>query len=562
MTHFAFHLHALQSKVEETVKVFTQNSIVDRFWKKDYTIWRSEEEHKKSILNRMGWLHSIQLMKENTGNLLSFANEIKNTGFTHVVVLGMGGSSLSPDVSQTTFGSAKGFPQLLVLDSTNPTSVLRIKNSLSLATTLFIVASKSGGTLETNVFYQYFYDCVGKVKNNPGENFVAITDANTKMEQIALDKKFRKIFINPTDIGGRYSALSYFGIVPMALLGMDIAKIIDSAEKMQSACKSEIQFNNAFKVGIAMGEAFAANKDKLTFITSEEIATFSYWTEQLIAESTGKEGKGILPVEGEQFDINNYHQDRFFVFLQLKKDLDKFSVQQKELEQKSIPYIVIELDDLYDVGAQYFFWETATAVSAIVMNINPFDEPNVKESKDNTQRVIGEYVSNGALPTSHEILHENEFVLYAEQSYSQKIQKSTVAETLAAHCSGERGKDYIALLAYVDQDEENIQHLNTLRELLTRKMGIPVTVGFGPRYLHSTGQLHKGGAANGIFIILTTNEPHDTEIPDEKYSFGILKTAQALGDYQSLAQKNRRLIHLHITANAHEGLQHVIKSFQ
>ncbi|MBW7887940.1 MAG: glucose-6-phosphate isomerase [Bacteroidetes bacterium] len=562
MVTFTFHLQSLQPKVDEAVKFFAQHSVVERFWKKDYTIWRSEEEHKKSILNRLGWQTSIQLMKENIGTLLAFANEIKNAGFTHVVVLGMGGSSLSPDVSRTVFGSAPGFPKMLVLDSTNPTSVLRIENSISPAETLFIVASKSGGTLETNVFYQYFYDRVGKVKKNPGDNFIAITDANTKMERIAVEKKFRKIFLNPADIGGRYSALSYFGIVPMALIGMDIEKILASAEQIQTLSKSELSSNKAFHLGLAMGEAFRAGRDKLTFITSDEIAPFSFWMEQLIAESTGKEGKGIVPIEGEQFQRQNYFADQFFIFLQLKKDEEKYLSCKKELEQKIIPYSVVELDSVYDLGSQYFLWEIATAVSAIVMKINPFDEPNVKESKDNTERVIGNYVSSGTLPVNYEILQEKEFILYGEPSYASQIKKSTIAETIIKHCVGEKGKDYVALLAYIDQDEQNNEHLSKLREIITKKTGLPVTVGFGPRYLHSTGQLHKGGASNGIFIIITANELRDAAIPGERYSFGILKTAQALGDYQSLVQKNRRLIHLHISTNANSGLQLLIKTIQ
>ncbi len=549
----------LQENLNNQFTSFATHSIIKRFWEKDHTIWRSEEVHKKSILNRLGWLNSLDLMITNVESLISFGIEIKNSGFKHIVVLGMGGSSLCPDVCRATFGSTDGFPQLLVLDSTNPTSVLRIEQQIELARTLFIVASKSGGTTETNMFYQYFYDRISSIKKNPGENFIAVTDADTKMEGIAKEKQFRRIFINPEDIGGRYSALSYFGLVPMALIGMDIKKILHSADEMRKQSRFETVQNPAAQIGLLMGEAHNEDIDKMTFILSKEIASFGYWAEQLIAESTGKEGKGILPVEGEiipqSFDAHKFGEDRFFIFLLLEKDSQKYSLLQNELIKKNIPFANIILKDLYDLGSQFFMWEFATAISAIVLKINPFDEPNVKESKDNTVRVIEEFKAKGKLPVNNSAIVQKPYSIFAEPAYISKLSTTSVSALLKKHFSGIKNEDYIAILAYIDQNPINEKILYSLREELTKMFGLPVTVGFGPRYLHSTGQLHKGGKSNGIFLIIAGDEPQDSKIPGEVFSFEILKNAQSLGDYQSFANKNLRLLYMHISGDVEKGLK-------
>lgn len=547
----------LQENLTNQFTSFSTHSIIDRMWKKDHTIWRSEEPHKKSILNRLGWLDSIDVMKENADVLISFAAEIKSTGYQHVVVLGMGGSSLCPDVCRATFGSAPGYPALLVLDSTNPASVLRIERQIDLPTTLFIVASKSGGTTETNMFYQYFYDRVGNVKKNPGENFIAVTDGNTKMESIAKEKKFRKIFLNPEDIGGRYSALSYFGIVPMALIGMDIKRLLTSADDLRKQSKFEAVQNSATQIGLLMGEAHQEGIDKLTFVLSAELSTFGYWVEQLIAESTGKEGNGIVPIEGEvvpeNYDLNKFGPDRLFIFLQLEEDFHKHESLRMEMERRGTPHAVILLKDLYELGSQFFLWEFATAVSAAVLKINPFDEPNVKESKDNTVRVIEEFKKNKVLPSNTKVYADNDLIVFAEPSYVPN--STSIQQLLKNHFSGRKGEDYIALLAYIDQNRENEKLLYTFREELTKMFGLPVTAGFGPRYLHSTGQLHKGGKPNGIFLIMTTDEPTDVKIPGEMFSFEVLKNAQALGDYLSFASRKARLLHVHFAATFVSGLK-------
>lgn len=549
----------LQDQLSQQFSTFASHSIIKRLWEKDHTIWRDEEVHKKSILNRLGWLQSIELMLKNAEEVTAFAEEIKKEKFTSVVLLGMGGSSLCPDVCRTVFGSADGFPALLVLDSTNPTSVKRIEQSIDLVHTLFIVASKSGGTTETNMFYQYFYDRVASVTANPGHHFIAVTDADTAMQRIAQEKKFRKIFINPADIGGRYSALSYFGIVPMALIGMDIQAILRSAEEMRRQCQFEPVQNPAAQIGLMMGEAHNESLDKMTFILSKELSSFGYWAEQLIAESSGKEGKGILPIEGEPIaadaNVQQFSKDRFYVFILLEKDLPRYTRFQNDLANNNVPYADVVLNDLHELGSQFFLWEFATAVSAIVMKINPFDEPNVKESKDNTVRVIKEFQQTGHLPVNNVVLKEGPFTVYGEPGYAGTLDRSSISAMFKRHCAGKRNEDYIALLAFIDQNPAHEQLMYTLREELSRLFSLPATVGFGPRYLHSTGQLHKGGKQNGIFIIITSDEKEDVMIPGEKFSFGVLKAAQALGDYRSFAGRNIRLLHLHITGDPAGGLQ-------
>lgn len=562
MSHLNFQLGVLQKNVDATIAQLQSSNVIDRLWKKDHTIWRSEEVHRKSILNRLGWLHSVYLMRQNIDVLRDFAKEIREAGFTHVVVLGMGGSSLCPDVCRATFGSAAGYPRLLVLDSTNPVSVQRIKNSISMRTTLFIVASKSGGTTETNMFYKYFYGKIDELKGGAaGSNFVAITDANTQMEKIALEKKFRKIFLNPEDIGGRYSALSYFGVVPMALIGMDVSRILENASSMAKSCSSSIMKDNpAAVLGVTMGEAFKAGKDKLTFVASKEIETFNYWTEQLIAESTGKEGKGIVPIEGEQVQ-KEISSDRLFVFLSLKSDRGSFRSLQEKFTSAGQPFVEVELSDTDELGGEFFRWEFATSIAAVVLQINPFDEPNVKESKDNTVRVIEEFKKSGSLPKQIPLAEAKGLSIFCEPSYSAELAKSTanrsLTEFLHAHFRQCLPGDYASVLAYVDQNEDNLKMLQFLRNAIGNRTSCATTLGFGPRYLHSTGQLHKGGKQNGVFLLLTAEESVDSNIPGEAFSFEVLKNAQAIGDYRSLAGRSLRVVRVHLGRDIKGGLEYL-----
>ncbi|MCX6136725.1 MAG: hypothetical protein NTV54_04425 [Ignavibacteriales bacterium] len=566
MTHIEFSLGSLQQNVTATAARLAANETVSRIWNHDHTIWRSEEVHERSIKNRLGWLSSIELMKINIDVPISFAEEIRAAGFTHAVVLGMGGSSLCPDVCRATFGSSPGYPLLLVLDSTHPASVARIENAVTLETTLFVVASKSGGTTETNMFYKYFYDRVAALKGSrAGENFIAITDADTHMERIAQEKEFRKIFINPQDIGGRYSALSYFGIVPMALMGMDIRKMLESASEMMTLCtKPELDHNPGALLGIILSESYMSRRDKLTLVESPSIATFGYWAEQLVAESTGKEGKGIVPIEGEALTqaLDTSIDRRLIVFSTLRSERQQFETQRKMLKTQSRPFVEIILDDIYDLGAEFFRWEFATAVAAVVMNINPFDEPNVKESKDNTAAMIAEFNARGVLPEQDPAAVDGAVRLLCEPDYAATLRtpaaEGTVKSMLRAHLASAKVNFYAAILAYIDQDVHNEKLMQSLRQQVCTCAGVPTTSGFGPRYLHSTGQLHKGGDTNGVFIEVTSTSDIHRPIPGETFSFEVLKNAQALGDYRSLARHRRPLVRLHIDGDLTAGIRQII----
>ncbi len=562
MSKVNYFIGELEKAVEKTTLDLQSQSTVTRLWQKDFTIWRSEENHKKSILNRLGWLESVELMQKNAAQLGSFSEEVRKSGFTHAVVLGMGGSSLCPDVCRFTFGLRKGYPELLVLDSTNPSSVTRIENSISLASTLFIVASKSGGTTETNMFYRYFYDKVGQSKKGEaGSNFIAITDVGTQMETEAKEKKFLRIFVNPSDIGGRYSALSYFGLVPMVVSGIDINRILKSAQSLIAVSRNpELKDNPAAMLGITLGEAWKAGRDKLTFIASKEIETFAYWVEQLVAESTGKEGKGIIPIEGEGA-LPAYSDDRMFVLLRLERDGDSFNALRKRLYSEGHPVAEIILDNAYELGGEFFRWEFATAIAAVVMHINPFDEPNVKESKDNTVRVIEGFKKTGSLP-KQELLAENaELEFYAELAYEDILIAGSSDHSLAGLCRAHLNQcepgDYVAILAYLDQNQENTRLLQELRQSVGACTKCATTLGFGPRYLHSTGQLHKGGPPKGVFLLLTADEPVDNKIPGEPFTFEVLKQAQAIGDYQSLAGRSLPIVRIHLGKEIEEGLKYL-----
>jgi hypothetical protein len=412
------------------------------------------------------------------------------------------------------------------------------------------------------MFYKYFYEKVGEVKGgDAGNSFVAITDANTQMENIAREKRFRKIFLNPEDIGGRYSALSYFGLVPMALIGMDVRKILEnSSSVVESSSASRIKDNPAALIGAVMAEAFKARKDKLTFIASQEIETFAYWTEQLIAESTGKEGKGIVPIEGEPLP-EEYSSDRLFVFLTLgNKEAPLRSLQEK-LAAADQPFIDIELKDKYELGGEFFRWEFATAIAAVVMHINPFDEPNVKESKDNTVRVIEEFKKTGSLPKQKAVGEADGLSIYCEAAYAARLKKGllefSLKEILEAHLRQCVQGDFAAILAYIDQNNANMKLLQRLRSAIGSRSKCATTLGFGPRYLHSTGQLHKGGKQNGVFLLLTAEESVDSKIPGEAFTFEVLKNAQAIGDYQSLAGRSLRVVRVHLGKNIKDGLDYL-----
>jgi glucose-6-phosphate isomerase len=554
------------SQIEATLADLVKKDAAGRIWAKDPSLWKSEPDHQKIIRNSLGWLTVMATVRQHASALARFAVEMNRAGFRHVLLLGMGGSSLCPDVLRLTFGEAAGFPKLAVLDTTDPASVQAFEQSVDLPRTLFIVASKSGTTPEIAAFYQYFFNKVQRLNGErAGEQFIAITDAGTPLERIGAEKKFRHVFLNPSDIGGRYSALSFFGMVPATLIGLDILRMLDRADRMAQACGPgpPPRQNPGAWLGAVMGSLAKAGRDKLTFICSPEIASFGYWVEQLIAESTGKDGTGILPIEGEALGNSGvYADDRAFVHLKLLSSKDRdLDAKVNALEKAGHPVVTIGLQDLYDLGAEFFRWEFATAVAGAVIGVDPFDQPNVQESKDNTKRLLGEFKATGRLPEGSPIFTDGSIRLYGDEASAAALKDAkTLADALRAHFNRIRPRDYVALTAYLQTTPAHAEVFREIRSHIRDRFRVATTLGYGPRFLHSTGQLHKGGSDNGVFLQFTADDPVDLPIPGEPHSFGVMKAAQALGDLQSLQSRKRRALRIHIAGGIEAGLRRVLKA--
>jgi glucose-6-phosphate isomerase len=510
------------------------NEVAKRIWQKDATLWKSDPDSIKTINNSLGWLTVAAEMIGVVDDLVEFAESIRNRGFQHVMVCGMGGSSLCPEVLARTFGRQAGFPELLVLDSTDPDVIAAFKEQIDIERCLFIIASKSGSTTEPNAFYKFWYDEVSRLRQNPGDNFIAITDPGSPLVEIAKELKFQYTFLNQSDIGGRYSALSYFGIVPAALMGLDVHRLVEGARK---AAESD---NTAVELGIALGENAAAGRDKLTLVIDQSLETLGLWIEQLIAESTGKAGTGILPVNGEPLGAPDvYGNDRLFVSIALGGNSTK--TQLDALAAAGHPVVYRELNDLYDLGAEFFTWEFATAVAGWKLGINPFDQPNVQEAKDATKELLSAFTRHGRLAERNIIASDETITIYGADDADSA---ESVAEVLRRHLATIKPGDYIAFLNYVEETPETDRQFQELRTELRDHTHCATTVGYGPRFLHSTGQLHKGGPATGVFFQIIANDAVDFAIPGESYTFTILKQAQALGDFRALVKRGRRVIGL------------------
>lgn len=540
-----YEIGKLKNDVEARLLQIKDEKIVERIWQKDFTVWGSSLEE---ISNRLGWLDSPEVTRKSFDEIHKFVNEVKAEGFTNALLLGMGGSSLAPEVFRFIFGAKKGFLDLSILDSTDPGYVLEKAKNLDPEKTLYIVSTKSGGTVETISFMKYFYNhTVSKVgKEKAAKHFIAITDPGSGLEQMAKDLNFRKIFINDPNIGGRFSALSLFGIVPAALVGVDIEKILFNAEKeILNSKKSgnEIQQNSSVILGTIMSVLAGKGMDKITFIISPKFSSFGAWAEQLIAESTGKIGKGILPVDLESVEASQfYSNDRLFVYLKLKGD-KTYENKIAQLKSAGHPMIEIQLDNIHKLGREFFRWEFATAVAGHVLNIPPFDQPNVEQAKVIARQMMKEYQSTGNLPQLSAVFQDGDVKIYGD------VKPKNISDALPmflADCKG--GENYVTIQAYLQPTKETTSMLQLLRTSIQKKYKVATTLGYGPRFLHSTGQLHKGDGGNGFFIQFISDNKADASIPDNAGSssssitFGILKRAQLLGDRQALIDNNRKVI--------------------
>ncbi len=549
-----------QTELEQVV----EQKIIERIWNKDYKVW---SDNPKEISDRLGWLDCVNYSRKMLDEIYSFVDEICKEGFTDALLLGMGGSSLAPEVFSKIFGTAEGYLNVHVLDSTHPDAVKQISEKLNPATTLYIVSTKSGGTVETISFMKFFYNYVMNIlgKEKTEEHFIAITDPGSGLEDIARKLNFRKIFLNDPNIGGRFSALSLFGIVPAALIGVDVQKLfVRTDNEILSSRKSGdfIERNTSTQFGLLISVLAKDGKDKLTLITSEHFNSFGAWVEQLIAESTGKNGKGILPIDLEELvSPDFYSKDRVFIIIKVKGD--KFNSEKVNMiKEAGFPIIEFELEDIYDLGRQFFMWEFATAISGWSLGIQPFDQPNVEQAKVVARKIISDYQSSGNLNLPMPIYDYSGMKIYYDKKFNSL--KEAIPLLLSDNVSD---KNYLSIQAYLNPTEEIFELLQAFRKRFQIEFRIPTTLGFGPRFLHSTGQLHKGDSGNGIFIQFVDDSETMIEIPDEaglsksSVSFGVLVKAQAFGDRQALIDNGRKVMTFDLGKNVVENLKIIRQSF-
>ncbi len=559
MMDFSYKLPAeLQSAVADSVADWQRGNKVQRLWAKDASLWTNDDEAKW-----LGWLDIVEREQKSLADFTALAKDV--AGFEYVLLLGMGGSSLCPEVLSKTFGHQKGHPELRIVDSTDPAEILAAQKSVKLKKTLFIVSSKSGSTLEPNILKAYFYEQMRQeVHEEVGQHFIAVTDPGSHMEEVAKTDGFRKIFYGDPGIGGRYSALSDFGIVPAAVMGLDVEKLLSRAQDSVAASRGTvIEQNNAVMLGLILGTAARMGRDKITFFTSDGIFDLGAWMEQLIAESTGKQGKGITPVDREQIGPPEvYGNDRVFAYIKLAGSDDK-KLEEKvaALEQAGQPVVRFVMNDVYDIGEQFFAWEIATAVAGSVIGINAFNQPDVEASKIETRKLTDEYEQTGKLEEQQPFFIDGEIQLFATKEYAAVLHGAGGEGNLIAHLKAHLDQlhpgDYFAQLAYIQMDDAHEEALEETRLKVRDAKKVATCVGFGPRFLHSTGQDYKGGPNTGVFLQFTADHPQDLAVPGHRYTFGVVIAAQAAGDLAVLQQRKRRALRVHLGKDAAAGLRKV-----
>jgi transaldolase / glucose-6-phosphate isomerase len=547
--------------VAASLEDWKKNNKVARLWQKDASLWSGADES-----NWLGWLTITEEQLARIDVLEQIANAIKKARFKHALLLGMGGSSLCPEVLRMTFGKVKGYPELHVLDSTDPAQIKAVEAKLDLKSTICIVSSKSGSTLEPNIYKQYFFERVkAKVgEKEVGSRFIAITDPGSKMQQVAEGDKFRKIFMGVTSIGGRYSALSNFGMVPAAVMGLNVAKFLRNTEEMVKACHSfAADANPGVVLGNILGVAANHGRDKLTIITSLDISDLGAWLEQLIAESTGKNGKGIIPVDRERLGKPAaYGNDRVFAYLRLASKPHKAQdAAVAALEKAGHPVVRVTLPNIYNLGQEFFRWEIATAVAGSIIGINAFNQPDVEASKIATRKLTSEYETTGKLPPEAPFFEDNGIKLFADEKNTGELRGGArLPGVLKAHFSRIGLGNYFAVLGYIPMNSANEKALQGIRHDVRNKKKVATVLGFGPRFLHSTGQAYKGGPNSGVFLQITCDDAKDLPVPGQKYTFGIVKAAQARGDFAVLAERGRRALRVHLGKNVRGDLAKLAKA--
>ena len=539
-----------------------KNDKVRRLWQCDASLWTGTDESKW-----LGWLGITQEQLAHISALQAIAADIKKAGFKHALLLGMGGSSLCPEVLRMTFGKIEGYPELHVLDSTDPAQIKALEAKVDLSSTICIVSSKSGSTLEPNIYKQYFFERIKEKVGDKevGNRFIAITDPGSKMQEVAERDKFRKIFAGVPGIGGRYSALSNFGMVPAAIMGIDVSKFLTNTAEMVKACgaASPADANPGVLLGLIMGVAANLGRDKITIAASPGISDLGAWLEQLIAESTGKLGKGIIPVDREPLaKPDTYGSDRVFAYLRLETAPNKSQDSVIDaLEAAGHPLVRITVDNIYNLGQEFFRWEIATAVAGAVIGINAFNQPDVEASKIETKKLTSEYEKSGKLPDESPFFEGDGIKLYADEKNTDALKgRPRLVEVLKAHLGRLHAGDYFALLGYITMNDANEKALQAIRLAVRDKKKVATVLGFGPRFLHSTGQAYKGGPNSGVFLQITCDDAVDLPVPDQKYTFGVVKAAQARGDFAVLAERGRRALRVHLGKDVAAGLATLTKA--
>jgi transaldolase / glucose-6-phosphate isomerase len=569
MKNFSYQLPPdLAQSVETTLEDWKTGKKVERLWAGDASLWTNTDESKW-----LGWLGITEEQIALRERFTAIAEDIRAAGFTHMLLLGMGGSSLCVEVLELTFGKIAGFPQVHVLDSTDPAEVRAVEGKIDLAKTIFIVSSKSGSTLEPNIFKQYFYERVSQVVGaaEAGKRFIAITDPASKMQKVAEADGFRHIFFGLASIGGRYSALSNFGMIPGAIQGLDIAKFLDRTEEMVKACGASVPAdeNPGATLGVILGAAQKLGRDKVTIFTSPGISDLGAWLEQLLAESTGKEGKGLIPVDREEIGSPAvYGKDRVFVYLRLETGPDlKQEAAIAAIEAAGQPVVRISVPDVYALGQEFFRWEIATAVAGSIIGINAFNQPDVEASKTETRKLTSEYEKSGSLPPESPMLEEGGIKVFTDDKNAAALKQAAGADKslvgcLRAHLSRIGGGDYFAVLGYIEMNGAHEKQLQSIRHAVRERKHVATCLGFGPRFLHSTGQAYKGGPNSGVFLQITCDDAADIPVPQQKFTFGVVKAAQARGDFQVLADRNRRALRVHLGSDVAAGLAALQRAVQ
>jgi transaldolase/glucose-6-phosphate isomerase len=566
-----FSLGSPQPAFESRLRALDEARFASRLWSHDDGLWGDDDAHRAVARNRLGWLDSPALMRGKAAALRAFAAEVAGEGFTRAVLLGMGGSSLAPEVMRLTFGVRPGALGLTVLDNTSPDAVRAVADSHDPRSTLFLVSSKSGGTIEVASFERRFYEWVRAARGDKaGRSFAAITDPGTTLEKLARTRGYRRVFTNPPDIGGRYSALSYFGLVPAALIGADIGAILEAAaaEARDSGGDVPAARNPGVRLGAALGELALTGRDKLTLVLGEEIGALGSWIEQLVAESTGKDGRGIVPVADETLGAPElYRDDRVFVAIAHQPFAAEIEARLGALLAAGHPVLRWTVPTLESLGAEFLRWEIATATAGAIIGVDPFDEPNVTEAKQATQAVIAEYLVAMTFPETYWLASANGVSIESPVSIADALEfgvsdRESPAAWAAALLGMMRPGDYVALCAYLHRTPGRHDRLQRLRLGCRAATRLATTLGYGPRFLHSTGQLHKGGPNTGLFLQLTADEGEEVPIPGERYGFGVLRRAQAAGDYEVLERRRRRVMHLHLGGDIERALDAIIEAVE